>query len=126
VADDRVAPAGLGARDTLRLEACYPLHGSDIDATTGPAASALGFAAPAALGERLADAPPHAALARRREARTEPRLVPLLVTGRGIPRAGCDVVDQTGDVVGRVTSGTMSPTLRRGIALARVEPAHAA
>jgi len=116
VGDERVSPAGLGCRDTLRLEACYPLHGNDIGHDRDPIGAGLGFAAPAGL---------HDSIDRIRTAGPTQKLVPVAVTGRGIPRAGCSVLVE-GTVVGAVTSGTMSPVLRHGIALAWIDSAHAA
>jgi aminomethyltransferase len=116
LADERVSPCGLGARDTLRLEACYPLHGNDIGPDTDPISAGLGFAAPAGLHESI-DAI--------REGGPARRLVPVRVTERGIPRPGTTV--HAGDEqVGEVTSGTMSPVLRTGIALAWIDARHAA
>jgi aminomethyltransferase len=116
LADERVSPCGLGARDTLRLEACYPLHGNDIGPDTDPISAGLGFAAPAGLHESI-DAI--------REGGPARRLVPVRVTERGIPRPGTTV--HAGDEqVGEVTSGTMSPVLRTGIALAWIDAEHAA
>lgn len=114
--DERISPCGLGARDTLRLEACYPLHGNDIGPDRDPIGAGLGFAAPAGV---------HDSIDAIRAAGPTQRLVPVEVTGRGIPRAGMDVLVD-GAQVGTVTSGTMSPVLRRGIGLAWVETAHAA
>lgn len=114
-ADPRVTPCGLGCRDTLRLEACFPLHGNDIGPDRDPIGAGLGFAAPAGL---------HEAIDRIRETGPAQKLVPVAVTGRGIPRAGTTV--HVGDTqVGVVTSGTMSPVLRHGIALAWIDTAHA-
>jgi aminomethyltransferase len=111
LADERVTPTGLGARDTLRLEACYPLHGNDIGPDRDPIGAGLGFAAPAGL---------HDSIDRIREQGPAQKLVPIRVDGRGIPRAGTEVL--AGDRrVGTVTSGTMSPVLRTGIALAWVD-----
>lgn len=115
-ADERVSPCGLGSRDTLRLEACYPLHGSDIGPDRDPIGAGLGFAAPAGL---------HASVDRLRERGPSQRLVPVAVTGRGIPRPGTAVL-RDGRIVGVVASGTMSPVLRRGIALAWIDSEHAA
>jgi aminomethyltransferase len=116
LADERITPCGLGSRDTLRLEACYPLHGNDIGPDTDPIGAGLGFAAPAGL---------HASIDRIREAGPARKLVPVRVTERGIPRPGTTV--HVGDEqVGVVTSGTMSPVLRTGIALAWIDTAHAA
>jgi aminomethyltransferase len=112
-----LVPAGLGARDTLRLEAALPLYGHELDEKTTPYEAGLGrfvaldkeqnFVGKRALLEKSAGAPAK-------------RLVGLEMLKRSVPRAGYDVTD--GDrTVGRVTSGTMSPTLGRGIALAYVE-----
>lgn len=115
-ADPRVTACGLGCRDTLRLEACFPLHGNDIDATRNPIGAGLGFAAPAGV---------HDSIDRIRDAGPDQKLVPVTVTGRGIPRAGTTIhVDDA--QVGIVTSGTMSPVLRHGIALAWIDTAHTA
>ncbi|MEO6867164.1 MAG: glycine cleavage system aminomethyltransferase GcvT [Gaiellales bacterium] len=116
IADERVTACGLGARDTLRLEACFPLQGKDIGPDRNPIGAGLGFAAPAGM---------HDAIDRLREQGPSERLVPIRVSGRGIPRAGTDVY--VGDErIGTVTSGTMSPVLREGIALAWLDIAHAA
>ncbi len=119
--DERVVPCGLGARDTLRLEACYPLHGNDIGADRDPIGAGLGFAAPAGVTDSAA----HRAIDAIRAAGPAQRLVPIIVEGRGIPRAGT-TVHVGDDQVGTVTSGTMSPVLRQGIALGWVDAAHAA
>ncbi|MEX0785572.1 MAG: glycine cleavage system aminomethyltransferase GcvT [Dehalococcoidia bacterium] len=116
---DGVAPCGLGARDTLRLEAALPLHGSDIDATTNPWEAGLGFAVTlddAAVGGR-AEFAGRAALVASKEAGLSRKLACLRATGRGIMRHGCDVL-HAGQVVGRVTSGGFSPTLNVSIAMA--------
>jgi aminomethyltransferase len=117
LAVDSVVPAGLGARDTLRLEMGYALHGNDIDATTNPIAAGLGFAVADDTEFRGA-----AAVRAAREDKPSRRLIGLRATGRGVPRAGQDV--WSGDtVVGRTTSGSFSPTLQAGIALAYVDRA---
>jgi glycine cleavage system T protein (aminomethyltransferase) len=110
-------PAGLAARDTLRLEMGYPLHGSDIDAQTTPAEADLMWAVrlqgrefPGA--QAIATRPP------------ERMLVGLRMTDKLIPRHGYEV-RREGRSIGNVTSGTFSPTLRIGIALAYVEPGSA-
>ena len=112
-------PAGLGARDTLRLEMGYPLHGNDISTQTDPLEARLGWAV--AMGKP--DFRGREALAERKAAGTRRLLVGLVSTDRLIPRHGMAVL--TGqDRVGEVTSGTFSPTLRHGIALAYVERDH--
>lgn len=110
-------PAGLGARDTLRTEMGYPLHGHELSPQISPvqarAGWAVGWKKPAFWGRE--------ALLAQREAGTGPRLMGLLATGRGVPRPELDVLNRAGDVVGRTTSGTFSPTLKQGIALALLD-----
>lgn len=105
-------PVGLAARDTLRLEMGYPLHGSDITASTTPAEAGLMWAV--ALEGR--SFPGAQALRERAPARA---LVGIRMSDRVIPRAHCAVM-RGDDVVGECTSGTFSPTLKLGIALAYV------
>ena len=109
-----VTPAGLGARDTLRLEMGYPLYGQDMDRTTDPISAGLGWVVPKAKrGYVGADV-----VARVREQKPSHRLVGLRVD-EGIPRHGYPVL-HGGDEVGKVASGTFSPTLQAGIATAYV------
>lgn len=110
-------PVGLAARDTLRLEMGYPLHGNDIDQQTMPAEAGLMWAV-RLDGRKF---PGHNAIAS-----TEPRktLVGLRMTDKLIPRHGYEVRSE-GRSIGTVTSGTFSPTTRIGIALAYVEPGSA-
>lgn len=112
-------PCGLGARDTLRTEMGYALHGNElsreITPVMGRTAWAVGWDKPTFWGKE--------ALTRQREAKECRLSRGLLVTGRGIPRAGCAVLDQDGTEVGVVTSGTFGPTLRRGVALALLDRA---
>ena len=109
-------PAGLGARDTLRLEAALPLHGNDIDARTHPYEAGLGFAV--SLDDGAPFTGRRALVEARARARTR-RLCHLVARERGVPRAGCAVRLPGGDgPVGRLTSGGFAPTLRTGIAMA--------
>jgi aminomethyltransferase len=114
-----VVPAGLGARDTLRLEMGYPLHGNDISTETDPFEARIGWAVamgkPAFRGRE--------ALAERKAAGTRRLLVGLVSSDRLIPRHGMGVL-ASGEPAGEVTSGTFSPTLRHGIALAYVDRDH--
>ena len=117
VADQGGMPCGLGARDTLRTEMGYPLHGNDLSLEITPVMAGSGWAVgwdkPAFWGRE-------ALLAQR--AAKECRLIRgLVVTGRGIPRPHCAVLDADGEVVGEVTSGTFSPTRKVGIALALLD-----
>lgn len=114
-----VRPCGLGARDTLRLEAGLNLYGQDMDADIGPLESALGWTIAWEPAER--DFIGRAALTALRQTHTHRTLVGLLLTGRGIIRPHQKVLHD-GCEIGEITSGGFSPTLERSIALARVEP----
>jgi aminomethyltransferase len=109
-----VAPCGLGARDTLRLEAALPLYGNDIDSTTDPYESGLGFAVSLDDGAEFTG---RAALAASHETGPERKLSCLRATGRGVMRAHCPVL-HVGKRAGETTSGSFSPTLGTSIALA--------
>jgi aminomethyltransferase len=113
-----VIACGLGARDTLRLEAGMPLYGNELDRATNPFEAGLGRVVKL---EKPGDFVGREALARVAAAGPEKRLVGLAMTGRGIARHGYDVL--VGDrPTGIVTSGTHSPTLGRPIAMAYVAP----
>jgi aminomethyltransferase len=107
-----VAPVGLGARDTLRLEVNYHLYGNDMDESRNPIEAGLGWACKEATGFVGADAVREA-----RENGTAETLVAFVITGPGIARQGNPVLS---DPPGVVTSGTMSPTLEVGIGMAYV------
>lgn len=107
-----VQACGLGARDTLRLEAALALYGNDIDTTTNPWEAGLGWAITLDDG---ADFVGRAALEAART-RVERHLICLMALGPGIMRSGC-VILHGGKQVGRVTSGGYSPTLRASIAM---------
>ena len=113
-----IAPAGLGARDTLRTEMGYPLHGQDLRPDLSAAQCGVGWA----IGWKKDAFWGAAALRAEREAGPARRLTGLIARGRGIPRPHMEVVHD-GEVVGEVTSGTFSPTLGKGIALALLPPA---
>jgi aminomethyltransferase len=113
-------PAGLGARDTLRLEAALPLYGQELDADTTPLEAGL-----ARFVELERDFLGAAAIRRRRDAGATRALVGFEVIGRGIARGGYPVL-AAGARVGHVTSGGPSPTLQRAIGLAYVPPAFSA
>ncbi|MBO9533900.1 MAG: glycine cleavage system aminomethyltransferase GcvT [Solirubrobacteraceae bacterium] len=105
-----VTPVGLGARDTLRLEACYHLYGNDMDAGRNAIEAGLGWAVKEATGHIGSEA-----TAQFRAESTAEVLVPFSLTETGIPRGGNPVVGG-----GVVTSGTFSPTLEKGVGLAYV------
>ena len=112
--DAGAQPCGLGARDVLRLEAGLPLHGHEIDEQTTPVEAGL---------ERFVrfdkDYMGSQVLARQREEGTERRLVGLTVPGRSAPRQGYAILDQ-GQNIGRITSGSYSPTLDTSIGMGYV------
>jgi aminomethyltransferase len=125
LADERVKPIGLGARDSLRLEAGLPLYGHDLDETVSPIEGDLGFAVSkkrrdardfpgaARIAQELADGPARVRVA-------------LRVLDGAPAREGAEIADADGKVVGVVTSGGFSPVLRQGIALGFAPPALAA
>jgi aminomethyltransferase len=113
-------PCGLGARDTLRLEAAMPLYGHELNEEIDPFQAGLGWAVKMDKGDFIG----RDALLRRREVASLPRRVGLELAGRRAAREGAAVLCD-GRSVGRVTSGTVTPTLNKAIALAYVEPAHA-
>lgn len=110
------AACGLGSRDTLRTEMGYPLHGQDLSLQITPnqarAGWAVGWKKPRFWGRER--------LLAEREAKPQRVLWGLLSTDRGIPRPGMQVKDADGRIVGELTSGTFSPTLRKGIGLALI------
>ena len=125
LSDARVKPIGLGARDSLRLEAGLPLHGHDVDASTTPVEAALTFALSKSRKEaadfngadrilkQLADGPARVRVG--------------LIVKEGAPaREGAEIADMDGAVIGNITSGGPSPTLGRNIAMGYVPPAFAA
>jgi len=114
-----IQPCGLGARDTLRLEAGMNLYGQDMDETVGPLESGLGWTIAWEPAERWFIG--REALAALREHPARRDFVGLLLTGRGVLRGHQQVLSE-GRVVGEITSGGFAPTLERSIALARVAP----
>ncbi|HVD79999.1 MAG TPA: glycine cleavage system aminomethyltransferase GcvT [Propionibacteriaceae bacterium] len=109
-------PAGLGARDTLRTEMGYPLHGQDLSPTITPVQARLGWA----VGWKKESFFGADALRAEKEVGPRRQLRGLRAVGRGIPRPGMVVRDPDGREIGTVTSGTFSPTLKIGIALALI------
>ncbi len=116
-ADAGLKPAGLGARDTLRLEMAYPLHGNDISEERTPLEAGLSWAVALDKG----DFPGREELLKQKELGFPARLRALRMEGRLIPRAHYPVFSE-GAQVGETTSGTFSPTLKVGIALAYLSP----
>ncbi|SEB41621.1 aminomethyltransferase [Tenacibaculum sp. MAR_2009_124] len=114
-ADWGIKPIGLAARDTLRLEMGYCLYGNDIDDTTSPIEAGLGW-----ITKFTKDFVNAEALKKQKAEGVTRKLVAFELTERGIPRQGYDLVDTDGNVIGNVTSGTMSPSLSKGIGLGYV------
>ena len=116
-----IRPCGLGARDTLRLEMCYPLNGSDLSPEHNPIEAGLGFFVdlkkPNFIGREM--------LAKAKESGTPNRLVPFRMTSKGPPPRPHYAVWCDGEKIGEVTSGTLSPSLNEGIGMAYVAAAHA-
>jgi aminomethyltransferase len=110
-----VTPCGLGARDTLRLEACLPLHGNDISADTDPISAGLGFTC--ALGKEFTGV---AEVRRIKEQGPERKLAAFVMEEKAIPRQGMAI-----DGGGEVTSGSHSPMLDVGIGMGYVPAARA-
>jgi aminomethyltransferase len=108
-------PVGLGARDTLRLEACFHLYGNDLSEDRNPIEAGLGWCCKEETGfigsEKVAEV---------RAGGTHEKLAPFVLPERGIPRQGNTVIDIDGETVGVVTSGTHSPSLGQGIGMAYV------
>lgn len=115
-----VPPCGLGARDTLRLEAGFCLYGNDISDETSPLSAGLGW-----ITKFTKDFVDSKRLALEKEAGSEKILRGLSVTERGIPRKDYLIENAAEEVIGIVTSGTSSPTLGHGIALGYIDKSHA-
>ncbi|WP_298319222.1 glycine cleavage system aminomethyltransferase GcvT [uncultured Aquimarina sp.] len=113
--DFGIKPIGLAARDTLRLEMGYCLYGNDINDETSPIEAGLGWITKFTKDFVNADA-----LAKEKEHGSERKLVGFELDERGIPRHDYDIVDGNGNKIGIVTSGTMSPSLGKGIGLGYV------
>ena len=114
---------GLGARDTLRLEKGFCLYGNDIDDTTSPIEAGLGWITKFAEGKEFID---RAVLEKQKAEGVTRKLVGFKMVERGVPRHGYDIADAEGNIIGHVTSGTMSPTLKQGIGLGYVATSHTA
>lgn len=112
-------PIGLGARDTLRLEMGYCLYGNDIDDTTSPLEAGLAW-----ITKFTKDFTAKDILQEQKEKGVERKLVGIEMIDKGIPRHGYEIKDQTGIVIGYVTSGTQSPSLGKAIGMGYVRTAY--
>jgi hypothetical protein len=129
LAEPEVAPAGLGARDTLRLEAGLCLYGHEIDTTTTPIEAGLTWAIQKVRrpgGDRAGGYPGAATIERQLGHGTERKRVGLVGSERAPVREGAAIVDDVGIAIGRVTSGTIGPSVGKPVALAYVPTALAA
>lgn len=114
-----IKPIGLAARDTLRLEMGYCLYGNDIDDTTSPFEAGLGW-----ITKFTKDFVNSENLAKEKEEGPKRKLIAFQMEERGIPRNGYPILDKDGNQIGKVTSGTMSPSLSKGIGLGYVSTEH--
>lgn len=117
-------PCGLGARDTLRLEAAMPLYGHELTEGIDPFQAGLAWAAKLQKGDFIGRA--SLLTAREQVGRSGRQRVGLVLEGKRAAREGCPVVLTDGRAVGTVTSGSFTPTLQKSIAMAYVDTAHAA
>ena len=111
-----VTPCGLGARDTLRMEMGFCLYGNDIDETTNPIEAGLGW-----ITKFTKDFTDRKRLEDIKAEGPARKMIGLKILGRGIPRQGYEVANASGQIVGVVTSGTMSPSLGYGIGMAYID-----
>jgi aminomethyltransferase len=108
-------PIGLGARDTLRLEMGYCLYGNDIDDTTSPIEAGLGW-----VTKFTKEFPSRSIFEKQKTEGVSKKLVGFEMIDKGIPRHDYSITDKSGSVIGRVTSGTQSPSLGKGIGMGYV------
>lgn len=114
-----IKPIGLGARDTLRLEAGFPLYGNELDDDTSPLQANLGWITKFTENNDFISRP----IMEAEKANGSPKkLVGFEMVGKGIARHGYEIVDETGNVIGNVTSGTISPLTRKAIGLGYIKP----
>lgn len=117
-----IKPIGLGARDTLRLEMGFCLYGNDLDDTTSPIEAGLGWITKFVDGKDFTN---RAELERQKKEGVARKLCAFELIDKGIPRHGYEIVDAAGEIIGHVTSGTMSPVLKKGIGMGYVKTAYA-
>lgn len=116
--EEGIMPAGLGCRDTLRLEMCFCLYGHDIDDTHSPIEAGLGWITKLTDGKKeMVD---RALLEDQKAGNLTRKLVAFEMIDKGIPRQHYELVNEKGQVIGEVTSGTMSPYLKKGIGMGYV------
>ena len=117
-----IKPAGLGARDTLRLEAGFPLYGHELDDNTSPLQAGLGWITKFTEGNNFIS---RQLLEAEKAQGLSKKLIGFEMVGKGIARHGYEIANSDGDIIGVVTSGTMSPYTRKAIGLGYVKPEYA-
>lgn len=120
--EEGIKPIGLGARDTLRLESGFCLYGNDIDDTTSPIEAGLGWITKFVEGNDFIDRP---LLEKQKAEGVSRKLIRFELTERGIPRHDYDIVNEQGEVIGKVTSGTILPGTKTGIGMGYVATPYA-
>ena len=114
--EEGIKPIGLGARDTLRLEMGFCLYGNDIDDTTSPLEAGLGW-----ITKFTKEFTNSSSLLAQKEAGVNKKLVGFIMEDRGIPRHDYEIENEAGEGIGRVTSGSQSPVLSKGIGMGYVD-----
>lgn len=114
--DIKLTPVGLAARDTLRLEKGYCLYGNDIDDSTSPNEAGLAW-----ITKYNKDFVNSANLKKEKEIGVQRKLIGLEIISKGIARKGYNIIDDDENIIGSITSGTMSPTFKKAIALAYLD-----
>jgi len=115
-----IKPAGLGARDTLRLEMGYALYGNDIDDNTSPIEAGLSW-----ITKFTKDFINAEALKKQKEEGAANKLIGFMLQDKGIPRSGYEILNSDGNKIGHVTSGTISPSIGKGIGMGYVDAEYA-
>ncbi len=118
-----IKPIGLGARDTLRLEMGFPLYGNDLDDTTSPIEAGLGWITKFVDGKNLIA---RDILEKQKSEGVARKLIGFELVDKGIARHGYEIVNNAGDVIGVVTSGSMAPTNKKAIGMGYVKPEYSA
>jgi aminomethyltransferase len=118
-----IKPVGLGARDTLRLEAGFPLYGNELDDDTSPLQAGLGWITKFTEGNNFIS---RSLLEAEKAQGITKKLVGFEMIGKGIARHGYEIVNPEEEIIGTVTSGTISPFSRKAIGLGYVKPEYAA
>ncbi len=117
-----IKPIGLGARDTLRLEMGFPLYGNDLDDTTSPLQAGLGWITKFTEGKNFIA---RGILEKEKEDGVSRKLCGFEMVDKGIARHGYEIANAQGDIIGVVTSGTISPCSKKGIGMGYVKPEYA-